>query len=313
MWTVVNFPFVTVLTRLCKVAAGRPINICSGFLRDHLRDFNITVTCLQVLNQMLKHTAVAGFSSPWSFDLGYNVVFKSAECRVGWYLTWNLTYSSVFIVRLSLCSPVFHLSSSPVSSPLSFTSVVFWIRPSSSCPSPSFSLCLSLISHSPSLSLSPSLSFQVLRIMAVFLRLAVLTSARAQTAWCDAATEGCTLCPRAFPRTPRSCESLVHTHTHGLNTKTCTFAFCSNTQTRHMHTNRQKWGYFCRCFLSSNMQSHKQTHKHTRRRHTAAVILMQQFVLCCFRNSQTIECIHTQDHTHMFLISLLGSMGLKWF
>lgn len=87
MCTVVNFPFVTVLTRLCKVAAGRPINICSGFLRDHLRDFNITVTCLQVLNQMLKHTAVAGFSSPWSLDLGYNVVFKSAECRVGWYLT----------------------------------------------------------------------------------------------------------------------------------------------------------------------------------------------------------------------------------
>lgn len=149
--------------------------------------------------------------------------------------------------------------------------------------------------------------------MAVFLRLAVLTSARAQTAWCDAATEGCTLCPRAFPRTPRSCESLVHTHTHGLNTKTCTFAFCSNTQTRHMHTNRQKWGYFCRCFLSSNMQSHEQTHKHTRRRHTAAVILMQQFVLCCFRNSQTIECIHTQDHTLMFLICLFGSMGLKWF
>ena len=87
MCTVVNSPFVTVLTRLCKVAAGRPINICSGFLRDHLRDFNITVTCLQVLKQMLKHTAVAGFSSPWSFDLDYNVVFKSAECRVGWYLT----------------------------------------------------------------------------------------------------------------------------------------------------------------------------------------------------------------------------------
>lgn len=285
MCTVVNFPFVTVLTRLCKVAAGRPINICSGFLRDHLRDFNITVTCLQVLNQMLKHTAVAGFSSPWSLDLGYNVVFKSAECRVGWYLTWNLTYSSVFIVHLSLCSPVFNLSSSPVSSPLSFTSVVFWIRPSSSCPSPSFSLCLSLISHSPSLSLSPSLSFQVLRIMAVFLRLAVLTSARAQTAWCDAATEGCTLCPRAFPRTPRSCESLVHTR---LKHKDVHVRFLfKHTDAPHAHK-QTEMGHFCRCFLSSNMQSHEQTHKHTRRRHTAAVILMQQFVLCCFRNSQTI-------------------------
>lgn len=146
--------------------------------------------------------------------------------------------------------------------------------------------------------------------MAVFLRLAVLTSARAQTAWCDAATEGCTLCPRAFPRTPRSCESLVHTR---LKHKDVHVRFLfKHTDAPHAHK-QTEMGHFCRCFLSSNMQSHEQTHKHTRRRHTAAVILMQQFVLCCFRNSQTIECIHTQDHTLMFLISLLGSMGLKWF
>lgn len=42
--------------------------------------------------------------------------------------------------------------------------------------------------------------------MVVFLHLVALTPARAQTAWCDAATEGCILCPRAFPRTPQSCE-----------------------------------------------------------------------------------------------------------
>lgn len=71
-------------------------------------------------------------------------------------------------------------------------------------------LCIHLSSPPPPhanilLSLLPSL--QVLRIMVAFLRLVVLTSARAQTAWCDAATEGCTLCPRAFPRTPLSCET----------------------------------------------------------------------------------------------------------
>ncbi|MEQ2159100.1 hypothetical protein GOODEAATRI_019066, partial [Goodea atripinnis] len=52
----------------------------------------------------------------------------------------------------------------------------------------------------------------VLRIMAVFLHLDVPTSARAQTEWCDAATEGCTLSPRAFPRTPRSWNSMKLYH-----------------------------------------------------------------------------------------------------
>ena len=152
--------FCYIFARLSKVAAGRPINICSVFLWDDLRVFNITVTSLQVLNQMLKHTAVAGFSSPWSFDLDYNVVFKSAECRVVWYLTWaSLTVQSLSSISLFVLPFLFnliHLSSSPVSSPLSFTSVFFWICPSSSASLSFFSLCLSLISHSPSLSPSPS-------------------------------------------------------------------------------------------------------------------------------------------------------------
>lgn len=101
-------------------------------------------------------------------------------------------------------------------------------------------LCLSLISHSL-FPVSLSLSLQVLRIMVVFLRLVVLTSARAQMAWCDAATEGCTLCPRAFPRTPQSCESHVNTHTYthtNSNTRMYTYLlhysctrFCSNIET----------------------------------------------------------------------------------
>lgn len=58
-----------------------------------------------------------------------------------------------------------------------------------------------------SLSFSVFFFLQVLRIMVVSLHQAALTSARAQTVWCVAATGGCTLCPRAFPRTPVSCES----------------------------------------------------------------------------------------------------------
>lgn len=56
----------------------------------------------------------------------------------------------------------------------------------------------------------PCFVFQVPRITAAFLHLAALMFAHAQTAWCDAATEGCTRCPRAFPRTPRNCESGAH-------------------------------------------------------------------------------------------------------
>lgn len=83
----------------------------------------------------------------------------------------------------------------------------------SCCPPSSVGQSFALsLSFSP-LTLSFPL-FQVWRITVVFLRLGARTSARAQTAWCVAATERCTLCPRAFPRTPQSCEEHTHTHTH---------------------------------------------------------------------------------------------------
>lgn len=46
--------------------------------------------------------------------------------------------------------------------------------------------------------------------MVAFPHLVALTSARAQMVWCDAAAEGCALYPKAFPRTPPSCESGNH-------------------------------------------------------------------------------------------------------
>lgn len=52
---------VAFVTQPFKVVAGCPTNICSEFLQNHLRVFNITVTCRQVPSQVLKHTSVADF------------------------------------------------------------------------------------------------------------------------------------------------------------------------------------------------------------------------------------------------------------
>ena len=210
----------------------------------------------------------------------------------------SLTHSSVFIVHLSLCSP-FSLQSHP---PFVLTCLISSLFHLGLFLNLSILLCVPLLLFSLSLpniplSLSLPLSFQVLRIMAVFLRLAVLTSARAQTAWCDAATEGCTLCPRAFPRTPRSCES--HTHTHNLNTKTCTLPF---VQTHHMHSNRN--GAF---FVNSSFPVKcKVTSRHT---HTGDTLLQcsTDAAVCPLLLQELTNYLvnpHTRSHTH--IPSLMG-------
>lgn len=140
------------------------------------------------------------------------------------------------------------------------------------------SLCLSVKPHS----LSHFPLSQVRRIMVVSLRLVALTSARAQTAWCDAATEDCALCPRAFPRTLQSCEDTRHTQTHSEG---CLLIFkYAYTQSQQMY----KETFICTqiemgiCVKAYSPITYRDSTKHS---HTLLQCNIEvAFALCCPEN-----------------------------
>lgn len=127
--------------------------------QSHLREFNFSAICLHVPNQMLKHTSAADYSSFWSSDMEYKMLFRRWEeswvvliqrpmysLHIHLVPSWlrrlllppptlllfavlYLTLSSLFILFISLT-----LSSSPSLPPLSPGAEDNGCLPASGCP-----------------------------------------------------------------------------------------------------------------------------------------------------------------------------------
>lgn len=121
--------------------------------QKHLREFNFTVICLQVPSQMLKHASAADYSSFWSFDMEYKILFRCWE--QGWVLLIKCHTHTVpqFSLHISISfslSLLFLLSLS--SSFSNLFSLLFFFYLSHLCPLFYFSDLVFIALPAPSLS-----------------------------------------------------------------------------------------------------------------------------------------------------------------